>query len=306
MKIAVIINPRAGLPKLLPIIRLRIQQHFSALGNELKSYEITPQVDGTACGKQALQDGAELLVAAGGDGTINRVAQAIIGTEIPLGLLPLGSGNGMARTLGIPLKLDLALELYKNPVFRKIDTGKVNEKVFLISCGFGLDAIIAHDIERSPLRGTFPYILSAFRRSFTEPVEQFRLTNLETGETWDRDAIAISILNSAQYGGGAIVAPGAVPDDGLFHLVEGLELNAFEVFRFAYRIFHGTLDREPKVIMRQINRIRLERISERREMHIDGEALYSERVNIIENIPLSLRVLVGPKYQSGWKTTSTA
>ncbi|MCX7836192.1 MAG: diacylglycerol kinase family protein [bacterium] len=297
MKVAVILNPKAGLPKLLPYIKSRIEHKLSDFGYQVSIYEIHPEKNGYSPTELALQQGAEMIISAGGDGTINNSAKLLTHTEIPLAIIPLGSGNGLARTLGIPLELEKALNLLKNPIIQKIDTGKVNGDLFLISCGFGIDADIAHDFEKTHVRGIFPYVVSGIRRFFTEELETYQITDLETNETWKGEALVTCVANSEQYGGGAIVAPNASPEDGYLELLEGLPVRFLEAVQVGIKLFNGSLDKEPKLKRKKIKKILYKRLSKRLVMHRDGEACFSKVENIIEIDPLSLHVVIGPSYK---------
>lgn len=278
------------------MIRSRIIQKLSEYGHQPKIYEIKQNKVNGIPTEEALQDGSDLLICAGGDGTINHTAQKIIQTSIPLGIIPLGSGNGLARTLRIPLDMDASIAQFKEPKITKIDTGKVNGDLFLISVGFGLDADIAHDFEKTYVRGMFPYIVSGIRRFFSEELETYRITDLDTKESWEGTALVTCVTNSEQFGGGAIVAPGASPTDGYLELLEGLSVSFPEALKIGVNLFRGRLDKEPKLIRRRIKRIQYERLSNRTVMHRDGEACFSEKSNLIEIDPLSLHVVVSEKF----------
>lgn len=281
----------------MPFIKSRLVHKLTDIGYQVKIYEVHPDNNGFSPTDQALQEGAEMIVTAGGDGTINSSAKHLVHTNIPLAIIPLGSGNGLARTLSIPLELDKAIELLKDPIIRKIDTGNVNGELFLISCGFGLDADIAHDFEKTHVRGMLPYVLSGIHRFFSENLEIYRITDLESNEQWEGKALVTCVANSEQYGGGAIVAPGASPEDGYLELIEGMPVRFPEAIKVGIKLFQGTLDKEPKLKRKKIRKVLYERLSDRLVMHRDGEACFSKKENIIQVNPLSLNVVVGPKYK---------
>ncbi len=300
MKVTVVLNHRSGLPKLLSIVRHKLETRITELGHEVTILDIDAFNPPNQLAAQAVQAGCELIVAAGGDGTVNGIAQAIAGTNVPVFHFPLGSGNGFARTMGIPLKLDASLELLANPIIRRVDTARVNGKLFVIACGFGLDALIAHDFKRVKLRGVGPYVWFGLWNYAKFKPERFRMKDLDTNETWESEVLVVVATNSSQYGGGAIIAPGALPDDGWLEWIEGKPVRWYESLRVGTRLFRGTLDKEAKLSRRKIKRIQVERLSDRREIHLDGEALFSERVNFIEIVPSSLSVVVGPAHKDGW------
>lgn len=283
------------------MIRQKVLSQLSDYGHESLVYDIAIGCNATTLAQEAVAAGAEIVIAAGGDGTVNGIAKGVNNTNVALFHLPLGSGNGFARTMGIPLKIDAALALLRNPVIRKVDTATMNGELFVISCGFGLDAQIAHDFSKLKIRGIGPYILFGFKRYFRYVSERYRLTDLDTNRTWEAEALIVAATLSPQFGGGAIVAPMAAPDDGYLDWFEGENPNLHEVPRIYYRLFNGSLDVEKRMHYYRVKRIQVERLSDRREIHLDGEACYSEKVNVIEIHPLTLSAVVGPAHFDGWK-----
>ena len=145
-----IINPNAG---------TNTPSHFKKLIEIIKEdanckiWETTAPLEAYDIAQKAIQVGASRIIAVGGDGTINEVASALVGTNIPLGIIPIGSGNGLARHLKIPLKIKKALQLAKEGVPQKMDVGLLNDKYFFCTAGIGFDASVANEFAKGKGRG---------------------------------------------------------------------------------------------------------------------------------------------------------
>ena len=158
-------------------------------------------------GKQARADGAEIVVAWGGDGTINEVGSAIVFSEVALGIVPGGSGNGLARDLGIPLHAERALEIAASGRRRRIDAGQIDTALFFNVACIGLDALIARHIAHPEAqRG-----LSGYARVTFVELPRYRARHYEiecAGRCRAERALIIALANSRQDGNGALIAPG--------------------------------------------------------------------------------------------------
>ncbi len=192
---------------------------------------------------EARQRGDSVVIAVGGDGTANEVASGLLGGDTALALVPAGSGNGLARTLGIPLDFRRALVALQSGVRRRMDVGMVNERLFLNVAGAGFDAEVAHAFHQHARRGGRRGVLSYARLSLGmvlsyEP-RQWKLT-LEGGGFEGR-ALLVGVANGRQYGGGARVAPRALLDDGWLDVVILEEAPLLEILWGARRAFFGDL-----------------------------------------------------------------
>ncbi|HUL54949.1 MAG TPA: YegS/Rv2252/BmrU family lipid kinase [Opitutaceae bacterium] len=246
----------------------------------------------TELARAALVAGCERVVAVGGDGTVNDAAQALVGTSAVLALVPCGSGNGLARHLGLPLQPRRALALLADPTARivAIDTGTANGHPFFNVMGAGFDANISQRFNHLPQRGLPAYLRAGFReflRHRPEPV---------TIEDADRhverlEAFIVAVANSDQYGNSARLAPGACVNDGLLDLVAVLRPGILRAMALVARLFLGGFDRSPRV-----RRLRSARFVIRRPapglIHTDGETHATGATIEVAVRPLSLRLLV--------------
>ncbi|KAA0990509.1 diacylglycerol/lipid kinase family protein [Dyadobacter aurulentus] len=148
------------------------------------------------------------VVAVGGDGTINEIAQPLVGTDTPVGIIPLGSGNGLARHLGIPIALDKSLITLFTGSPITIDSATLNDIPFFCTAGMGFDAYVGHLFSKQKIRGLASYVNVSFRSYWAYKPQTFRLNGVKT------DAFSISFANAGQFGNNAWVAPQASLQDG--------------------------------------------------------------------------------------------
>ena len=215
MKVLFIVNPIAGINRkvdLSDLIR-------SGMGpDHTTDIALTERAGhATILAKEAARNGYDAVIAVGGDGSMNEVASGLAGTSTALGLLPCGSGNGLARHLKIPLKLKQAVALINGKhSIRQIDAGKVNEHYFFSVAGIGFDALISREFAKHKGRGLITYIRSILKnitsyqaRSYTIEID---------GQHREVKAKFIALANSKQYGNNFLIAPDASVTDGLLDI----------------------------------------------------------------------------------------
>lgn len=204
-------NPVSGNKSKEFILKL-IEAKFEEENYKVKTILTRFAGDATTIVKEFSQKGYQKIIAAGGDGTVNEVASAIASTEATLGILPLGSGNGLARHLKIPLKPKKALDLIKSGKIVKIDYGKINDQKFFCTTGVGFDAHIGHMFSKMEGRGFGNYIKATFSEFKNYKPNRYEITL--NGTTIMRDAFLITFANASQYGNNAHIAPKADIQDG--------------------------------------------------------------------------------------------
>jgi YegS/Rv2252/BmrU family lipid kinase len=193
---------------------------------------------------EAAAQGHEVVIACGGDGTINEVAWGLLDTKATLGILPAGSGNGLARTLGIPRRAPAALLALAQSVSRPMDVGFVNGKPFVNIAGVGYDAVVAQAFDahgrRGGRRGLSGYFRMGLRNAlgFVAP----EVTVTAAGEDWSRRALIVAFANGRQYGGGAEIAPRARLDDGQIDLVTIEFGSVLETVWNTPRMYNGRIE----------------------------------------------------------------
>jgi YegS/Rv2252/BmrU family lipid kinase len=292
MKTHFIINPSSGRNRrsrrLVATIRAFIAEHRL----EADLAVTAGPGHATELAQAARAAGCERVVAVGGDGTVNDAAQALVGSSAVLALVPCGSGNGLARHLGLPLQLRRALALLVDPAARvvAIDTGTANGHPFFNVMGAGFDADISQRFNDLPQRGLAAYAYAGLRAFFGHRAEHVTIADAD-GRAETLDVFVVAVANSEQYGNNARLAPGAAIDDGLLDLVAVQRPGFFGAVALVARLFLGNFDRSPQVRRRQSARFVIHRPAPGL-IHTDGETHPTGATVEIAVRPRSLRLLV--------------
>jgi diacylglycerol kinase (ATP) len=220
--------------------------------------------------RDAAKRGVRAVIAWGGDGTISEVASVLAFGGVPLGIVPAGSGNGLARELGIPSRADHALAAAFTGRPRAIDVGEIDSRLFVNVAGIGVDAHVASrfNAPTNRRRGFLGYARVTAHALASYVPKEYRITTC--GTTTTVRALILSIANSAQFGNGARIAPGAKVDDGLLDLVVIPERSRLRTIREIPRLFNGTVARIPGSRLEQITEVTIE-ADEPMTFHVDGE-----------------------------------
>ena len=291
MRARLIFNPAAGHNRRSPAFVQRLQAFATRHAPDIELVATRAPGHAIDLAAEAARLGFDAAVAVGGDGTANEVAQGLVGGPCALGLVPRGSGNGLARHLGIPLADRDALPLLVGPAshIRTIDTGTADGRLFINAMGCGFDAEIAHRFSRLERRGFLSYVrlcAAALRDLRTE-----RCVITAAGGELSLDVLLVCVANSPQYGNNAEIAPGARVDDGVLDLVAVGRVGALSGVLLATRLFRGNFDRHPAV-----RRIAGTEFTIRRSgpgwIHTDGEPHASGAVVQVAIRTQSLRIIV--------------
>jgi diacylglycerol kinase (ATP) len=242
--------------------------------------------------KAALKEGYHIVVAVGGDGTVNEVAKGIVHTETILGIIPFGSGNGLARTLKIPLKSIGAIKNINNNYYTRIDSAKLNDRMFFNMAGSGFDAEISNEFAGDKKRGLLGYVRAAFQQIRNYKSKQYQL-NID-GKIINRKAFILSIANSSQYGNDAHIAPHADVKDGILDIVIVKPFHFIKLPLLAMYMFTNNADKSSYIEYFKGKKILIER-EYADAIHLDGEPCFEQKELNIEVLPLSLNVIV-PNY----------
>jgi YegS/Rv2252/BmrU family lipid kinase len=241
--------------------------------------------------RAAVAGGASLIAAWGGDGTMNEVASVLAHTPTPLALIPSGSGNGLARELGIPLTAADALALAIDGTDRRIDAGEIDGRLFFNVAGVGLDARVAHRFAVNGIisRGFLRYARITLQELVTyRPDEHTIVTDAGTTR---RRALVVAIANSRQYGNGAVIAPEARLDDGLLDVVVVDDRSLLETLVELPRLFSGGVAKVHGVTTEQTGRVEITSAS-RVVYHVDGEPFVGGVSLVARSLPSALTVRV--------------
>lgn len=237
----------------------------------------------------------EIVVAVGGDGTVNEIASAIAGTDTVLGIIPFGSGNGLSRFLTIPMDAEGAIKTMNAGRTITIDAGKMNGQWFFNMAGMGFDAHISHVFANgSTKRGFVSYFKSSIQEISTYKSKKYHIEI--DGVAYDREAFMLSMANSSQYGNNAHVSPTASVQDGLLDVCI---IKPFPLWRFpemGLRMFTKTADSSKYVEIIKGKHIVITRQQEG-PIHLDGEPQVAGTDIDIEVVPNALHVIVGGTYK---------
>ena len=232
-----------------------------------------------------ISDRFDVIFAVGGDGTVHQVAKRLIGKAPALGIVPTGSGNGLARHIGVPLDIRRALDVCGSGRIETIDTARVNGTPFIGTMGVGFDAWIAEAFATRGARGFRTYFRVALGGFWSYAPQKYEM--IIDGERRSESALLIAIANASQYGNNARIAPMASLQDGVLDVV----IVAHRSFRAAARLFSGKLRGAPGVTMLRGRRIDIQR-PQPGAAHLDGEPVTLPKSLTIEIVPRSLRVLL--------------
>lgn len=232
-------------------------------------------------------------IAVGGDGTVNHVAKTILDTGIRLGIVPIGSGNGLARSLGLSMKIEEVVRQIAAGKTEVIDSGQVNRIPFFCTSGIGFDAHIGNLFATSVKRGLQSYVKITIRELFKYRAKNYTLSF--NGQTIQRKAFLITVANAGQYGNDFYIAPQASMQDGLFHVVVLKPFNPLHLPVMMTKILSKKADLSSRIETYVTNKITITRDG-RDTVHFDGEPAFEEKEVVFENRPGSLKVIVGEKF----------
>jgi len=251
---------------------------------------ITSEPDEARRIAREVRDRYEVIIAAGGDGTVHEVVNGIAGSNAVLGVIPIGSGNDFVKMLSLPKKIDEAVRVIQADRRRKIDLGKVNDEWFSNGLGIGFDADVvveANKIKR--LRGFLIYLVAVLR---TLLKFNNRSVRIEVDNTViEKPVFMISVGNGSCQGGGFYLTPDAVIDDGLLDFCVFDALNTGQILRNLIKVFFGTHTRMPQVNVIQTEKMNIKAV-EGIPIHADGELLdLNARELNIAVVPEALTVI---------------
>jgi diacylglycerol kinase (ATP) len=244
MKATLIINPRSGKRK-APTIIAAAERMAKELGIQLEVKLIEGIGHGTELARSASEGGQDRVVFAGGDGTLNAVARGLIGTTTPLGIVPMGSGNGYARSLKLPLKPEAALRIALTGKAAPMDVCYLNDMAFIGTAGIGFDARVSWEFDKSKGRGLWGYMRIILQQILS--AKPMPITVEAIGTTVKESVLMLVFANTREFGNGAIISPGSAPDDGLAELQVVRKPGLLGLVRAFYDIYTGGAQRSPHI-----------------------------------------------------------
>jgi len=236
-----------------------------------------------------IKKGVSYIVAVGGDGTVNEVARAVRDTHVVMGIVPCGSGNGLARHLHIPLKLADALKLINDASVISIDYGLVNDKPFFCTFGVGFDAHISHAFASSKKRGFLTYVSIITKKYFSYRSHKYKLKI--DGQKFKTKAMMVTVANSAQYGNSGYISPHADITDGKLDVCIVRPFPKFKALFLALKLLRKKIDKSNYYHMIKGKKITLKR-KHQGEVHLDGDPYTMGKKLKIRIVPKGLKILV--------------
>ncbi len=286
-KICFIVNPVSGVGKQMVVEKL-VAEHLNLFRYNFKIVYTNAPKHATQIAKQAAALNYAVVVAVGGDGSVNEVAKGLAGTNTAMAFLPTGSGNGLARHLNIPLDLVKAIHLINTGKIIAIDTISFNEEVFVNVAGIGFDAHIGWEFAKYGKRGFSSYIKIVLRELKKYKAQEYEL--IIDGKSHLKKAFLISFANGSQWGNNAHIAPTADVADGVMDIAILKNVNWWNGISIGYHLFnkklhltkHLEIIKATEVMVKQPNRI----------AHIDGEPIEIGDSILIKVNPASLKIMV--------------
>ena len=246
----------------------------------------------TQIAASAVENKVDVVVAIGGDGTINEIARSLVHSETALGIIPCGSGNGLARHLRIPMEPKAAIDIINQGNRLSIDYGKINNIPFFCTCGVGFDAFVSLKFADSGKRGLLTYLENTLHESLTYKPETYEIENEEG--TMKYKAFLIACGNASQYGNNAYITPQASLTDGLMDITIMEPFTVLDVPSLSFQLFNKTIDQNSRIKTMRAKKIKIHRASEG-VMHFDGDPLMVGKELEVEIIPNGLHVIASPK-----------
>lgn len=240
---------------------------------------------------QKNKDKFDIIVAIGGDGTVNEIGTALLHSNAALGIIPTGSGNGLARHLDIPLKIKDAILRLNSEKEIIIDTATVNEIPFIGTCGFGFDAHIAKKFDEYHKRGFLSYAKLINKEFKTYKPLSFKIKTEK--ETIIKQALMYSVANSSQFGNGFTISPKSDLQDGIFEHIFLDDFKIQNVFLLGRQFFNKTIDQSKFFSSFEAKEVvEIEILNQNESIfHIDGEPLKGTNHFEIRVVPQSLRII---------------
>lgn len=286
-----IINPVSGLGRqksFESIIRSGMDKHKW----EVEVINTTHAGHGYEVSRQAANN-FDLVVAVGGDGTVNEIGRGLIGTQTALGIIPTGSGNGLARHLEIPFKINRALQALNESTIRAIDVIRINGFYSFNVAGIGFDAYISHKFANRKNRGPLAYMQLITKEFATYKSSVYRVTI--DGKTQEWDAFLISFANSTQYGNNVHIAPQALIDDGLIDVCYIRDFPKLTAPALLISLLDQSIDQNKYDLIVKARKVKIHHPLNLLG-HVDGEPVHLGKDVEVEILPLSLKVAVPPTH----------
>ena len=290
--IAFIINPISGtqnkkkLPKLIDKCLDKSQWLENIVFTEYSGHA-------TELARQFAQMGFDAVVAVGGDGTLHEVACGLVNSSTALGIIPIGSGNGFARHVGISTRINRAIETLNHSEVIKVDYGMVNDYYFFSTCGIGFDALVADKFATDGLRGFKGYAINSLKEWLTYKPETYHIYG--DGIDMETTAFLITFANANQWGYEAHIAPKASIQDGKMDIAIMSQFPIIQAPSLALRLFTNSIDKDLHMNLLSAKEVHVIR-SQEGPMHIDGDPIHMPQELHLRIVEDGLNLLVEKRF----------
>ena len=246
----------------------------------------------TEIAREAAAQGADVVVAVGGDGTVNETASGLVQTDTALGIVPCGSGNGLARHLDLPLDVKKAVKIINHGLIHRLDYGLCDGRPFFCTCGVGFDAFISDRFAGSRRRGPIAYMENILKGGLQYKPQVYDIEN--DGGRVIHKAYVVTCANASQYGNNAYIAPTASMKDGLLDVVLIEPFNALQAAQVAVQMFNKTLPKNSLVKTFRSAKVRIRR-RQAGVCHVDGDPFEAGKIVEVELVPRGIDIVVNPE-----------
>jgi diacylglycerol kinase (ATP) len=230
-----------------------------------------------------------IIVAVGGDGSVNEISKSLVNTNTTLAIIPAGSGNGLSRNLGIPMKLKKAILLINAGKTKSIDIVKINTDFFIGTAGVAFDAYISWKFDEAPTRGLLTYLRVAFKGFWTYKSTDYKVI-FDGKEIRIEKGMLVTFANSKQYGNNIFISPQAKIDDGLIRLVAVKKFPLTSLLTFGYYLLSQQITKFKYTEEIVSNKITL--LNSGTKIHVDGEPLELDNKIEVEVLHKAIKVIV--------------
>lgn len=240
---------------------------------------------------EAKEKGVDIVVAVGGDGTVNEVARAIVHSHTALGILPCGSGNGLARHMLLPMNLKKAIQVINKCVIHQFDYGIINDMPFFCTCGMGFDAFVSQKFAECGKRGPITYVQKVLEEGLKYQPETYEI--IDDHGVSKYKAFLISCANASQYGNNAVIAPQASMSDGYMDVIIMEPFDLIEASQISIDMFNKTLDKNSKIKTFRTKKLHIKR-SKPGVIHYDGDPVMTGKDIDIELQEKGIKIIINP------------
>ncbi len=284
-----IVNPISGTHNKQSVLSL-LPRHLDAEKFDWSVVKTEYPGHAAKIAREAARDNVDVVVAIGGDGTVNEVARSLTHTQTALGIIPCGSGNGLARHLQIPMDPLGAINLLNEGEVQVLDYGLINQIPFFCTCGVGFDAFVSSKFAHSERRGMLTYLENTLREGLKYEPDTYEI-EVDGDKRQTYKAFLIACANASQYGNNVYIAPAASMSDGLMDVTIMEPFTMLEAPQIAIQLFTKNITKNSR-----IKTIRCKKLRINREIpgviHYDGDPVMTGKNIEVELIEKGLRVVV--------------